>query len=197
MKDMINMVLVLTVLALVSGGALAKVQQMTEPLIKKNQLEFVKGPALREILSDAENNPIEDRFSLVDGEKEVDVFVGQLDGAYKIVAIESSGKGYAGDVGLFVAVDLETDKVYGVGVTTHSETAGLGSKAKDDPNFAAQFKELDIDKAFVVSGDGQKINAIGGATITSKAVCAAATQAGEMYLRLKPQFSDKLKELAQ
>jgi Na+-translocating ferredoxin:NAD+ oxidoreductase RnfG subunit len=34
-----------------------------------------------------------------------------------------------------------------------------------------------------------------GATITSRAVCTAATEALDVYKNLKPQISDKLEEM--
>jgi electron transport complex protein RnfG len=195
MREMIKMVIVLTILSTVSGGLLAYVKVGTKDRIDNQVLQLVKGPAIRAILEGASNDPIADRFSLPDGEQEVDVFVGKFDGQPKTVVLEAFGKGYGGDVGLMVAVDVTQDQIYGVGVTTHSETAGLGSRAKDDPAFAAQFKGQPIDKPVQVTGDGGGINALSGATITSRAVCAAATEATQIYQRLKPQIEDKLKSL--
>jgi electron transport complex protein RnfG len=44
-----------------------------------------------------------------------------------------------------------------------------------------------------VTADGGSINALSGATITSRAVSAAATEAEKIYAKLKPQIDDKLK----
>ena len=45
----------------------------------------------------------------------------------KGLALESSSsKGYKGDIGLIVAIDVKADKLMGLGVTTHNETPGLG-----------------------------------------------------------------------
>jgi electron transport complex protein RnfG len=195
MREMIKMVLVLTILSTVSGGLLAYVKVGTKDRIDNQVLQLVKGPAIRSILKDASNDPIADRFSLPDGEVEVDFFVGKFDGQPKTVVLEGFGKGYGGDMGLMVAVDVTQDQIYGVEVTTHSETAGLGSRAKDDPAFAAQFKGQPLDKPVQVTGDGGSINALSGATITSRAVCAAASEATQIYQRLKPQIEDKLKSL--
>jgi electron transport complex protein RnfG len=93
-----------------------------------------------------------------------------------------------------VAVNTEKDKIVGVGVTTHSETPGLGARAKDDPGFVSQFKDMPIKETFKVTNDGGKVNALSGATITSRAVCAAASDAGMIYKKLKPQLTEKLKE---
>ncbi|MDH3566827.1 MAG: FMN-binding protein, partial [Desulfobacteraceae bacterium] len=69
-----------------------------------------------------------------------------------------------------------------------------GAMAKDNPAFVSQFKGLPIAETFKVTNDGGKVNAMSGATITSRAVCAAATQTGSIYKKLKPQLEEKLKE---
>ena len=42
------------------------------------------------------------------------------------VAFESSGGGFGGDIGVIVAVNVETDEIVGIAVTTHTETPGVG-----------------------------------------------------------------------
>ena len=93
-----------------------------------------------------------------------------------------------------VGIDVKDDKLLGVGVTTHGETPGMGAKAKSDPNFVAQYKGLSIEKPIKVTQDGGSINAISGATITSRAVSAATTEAGEIYQKLKPQLEEQIKQ---
>jgi electron transport complex protein RnfG len=194
MRELIKMVIVLTVLSAFSGGLLAGLRISTAAQIENQQLKFVKGPAIKQILEGAANDPIIDRFKIADGDIDHSFFVGKFNGKAKTVAFESFGKGYGGDVGLMVGVDLENDKIIGVGVTTHSETPGLGANAKDDPAFVSQFKGFTITDPAKVTTDGGKINAMSGATITSRAVCSAATNAGKIYQKLKPQISEKLKE---
>ena len=66
MRDMIKMVVVLTVLAAFSGGLLAALRDATKDKIELQQLTFVKGPAIKSIFKDASNDPIaEDRKSVV------------------------------------------------------------------------------------------------------------------------------------
>ena len=197
MGEMIKMIVVLTFLSSFSGGLLAYVKENTEKRIENQVLQLVKGPTIKGIFKDAENDPMTDRFTIERDKQKLTFFVAKIDGKAQTVAFESSGKGYGGDVGLMVAVDVSTDKIYGVGVTTHSETAGLGSRAKDDPSFATQFAGQPILETIQVAGDGGKINALSGATITSRAVCAAASQAGETYKRLKPEIEEKLKSITQ
>ncbi|MGA8282796.1 MAG: RnfABCDGE type electron transport complex subunit G [Desulfobacterales bacterium] len=193
MREMIQMVVVLTVLSFVSGGLLAYVKDGTKDKIEVQQLTFVKGPAIKAILKGATNDPIKDRFKLKDGDTEQSFFVGVFDGKPDTVAFESSGKGFGGDLGLMVGVNLEDDKIVGVGVTTHSETPGVGSRAKTDPTFVAQFPGQPIAETFKVKADGGQVDALSGATVTSRGVSAALTEAGKIYEKLKPQIADKAK----
>ncbi len=95
-----------------------------------------------------------------------------------------------------VGVNIEDDNIIGAGVTTHNETPGVGSRAKSDPGFAAQFKGLSIKDTFKVKTDGGQVDAVSGATVTSRGVTVAATEAGKIYKKLKPQIAKKLKEFA-
>lgn len=191
MRDVIRMIVVLAVLSAVSGGLLAAVKSNTAEKIEYQQLTFVKGPAIKEILQGATNDPIVDRFKLTDGEVERSFFVGMFDGKPKGVVFETAGKGFGGDVNLMVGVDLETDTLLGIGVTVHSETPGLGSRAKDDPSFRAQFKGLSFTEPFKVKSDGGQIDAVSGATVTSRGVCAGITDSEGFYKKLKPQIIEQ------
>jgi electron transport complex protein RnfG len=194
MREMIKMLVVLTILATLSGGLLAAIRDNTKDRIENQVLEFVKGPAIRSILEGATNDPIVDRFQMKDGDVERTFFVGVLDGEPRAVTFETSGKGYGGDVGLMVGIDIKDTKIIGVGVTTHAETPGMGAKAQTDPSFVAQFRGLPLDQTANVTGDGGSINAISGATITSRAVCSATNDALKIFENLKPQLTEKLKE---
>jgi len=194
MREMIKMVVVLTILSSFSGGLLAAVRNNTKDKIELQQLTFVKGPAIMSILEGASNDPIVDRFKIEHEGGIASFYVGVIDGKTDKVAFESAGKGFGGDLGLMVGVDIKDDKIIGVGVTTHSETPGIGSKAKTDPSFTNQFKGMALMDKFQVKTDGGQVDAITGATITSRGVAFGVTQAGALYKSLKPQIEAKLKE---
>ena len=194
MREMIKMLIVLTILATLSGGLLAAIRDTTKDRIQNQVLEFVQGPAIRSILEGATNDPIKDRFQLKVDDVEHTFFVGVIDGEPRVVTFETSGKGYGGDVGLMVGIDVPNNQIMGVGVTTHAETPGMGAKAKTDPSFVAQFSELPIEEPVNVTSDGGSINAISGATITSRAITSATNDALKIYEKIKPQLADKLKE---
>jgi electron transport complex protein RnfG len=196
MKEIVRMIVVLSLISFASGGLLAALREGTQERIDQQVLEFVKGPSIRTVLAGAANDPVATRFQLSDGDKARTFFVGVLDGEAKGVALEGvSPKGYKGDVALIAAIDARTGKLIGIDVTTHNETPGLGAKAKTDPKFTAQFKGLPAAGPVKVTQDGGSINAISGATITSRAVCDAVAAAAGAYEKLKPQIADKLKDV--
>ncbi len=84
----------------------------------------------------------------------------------------ANAKGYGGTVAVMVGLDNE-GIITGIEILSHSETPGLGANAtKDDfkGRFFGKSGELTVDKT---SNDGQNIQAITAATITSKAVTGA------------------------
>jgi len=193
MRDIVRMIVILAVLAACSGGLLAAVKAGTAEKIEYQQLKFVKGPAIKEILQGASNDPLVDRFKVKDGDIERSVYVGVLDGKAKAVAFEAAGKGFGGDIGVMVGVNLETDALLGIGITTHAETPGLGSRAKTDPAFRGQFKGMPILTPFKVKTDGGQVDAVSGATVTSRGVCAGITESSGFYTKLKPQIIEQAK----
>ncbi len=88
----------------------------------------------------------------------------------------SGAKGYGGTVGVMVGVDKD-GVITGIEILSHSETPGLGANATGEAfksRFSGKSGELTVDKN---SNDGQNIQAITAATITSKAVVGAVNAA--------------------
>jgi len=193
MRKILRLFVTVAVFSCFSGALLAAVKSGTEARIEYQQLKFVKGPVLQEIMAGSTNDPLADRFKIQDGNEERSIFVGVFDGKRNTVAFETFGKGYGGDIGVMVAVNVENDKIVGVGVTTHSETPGLGARVKTESDFTAQFKGLSIEQPYKVRGDGGNIDAVSGATFSSRGVCNAVNSAEEIYQRLKPQIVEKVK----
>ncbi len=193
MREMISMVVVLTVMTAVSGGLLAAVKSGTELRIEEQVLKFQKAPAIESIFTDVTNNPLAERFNIETEGTKLQVFPAKLSDGGTAIAFETKGKGgYGGDVGLMVGINTDTDQIIAVRVTTHSETPGLGAKAKDDPAFVSQYDGKSMDDGFGLKADNGSIDAMSGATITSRAVTLAAIQAQELYKKLKPEI---LKEI--
>jgi len=193
MREMMNMIVVLTVLTTFSGGLLAAVKSKTEVQIENQVLKFQKAPAIKGIFPEVTNDPLAERFTVKGDNIELQVFPGKLPDGSKAVAFETKGSGFGGPVGLMVGIRLDTDSIVDVRVTTHSETPGIGSRAKENLSFVSQFSGKGLDTNFAVKAEGGAIDAMSGATVTSKAVSLAATQAKEIYQKLKPEIVKQMK----
>ena len=86
---------------------------------------------------------------------------------------------------MMVGVDKEGN-VLGIDIISHSETAGLGAVADAATPAGVSFREQFAGKAGSVSvtKDGGEIEAITGATITSRAVCDGVNAALEVVEKM-------------
>lgn len=90
-------------------------------------------------------------------------------------------KGYGGEVSIMIGVN-DKGAVTGVDIGDNKETPGLGTKAKDQ-EFKGQYLNKKFNIINVVKRKAQKddeIQAISGATITSKAVSKGVEQASRL-----------------
>lgn len=104
-------------------------------------------------------------------------------------AIPSSYKGYGGDIEIMVGIST-AGEVTGVEILTCDETPGLGANCTKE-SFTDMYKQpIPEGGAFSVvkdgtGGEGGRIDALTGATITSNAVTNAVNQAVTVYETLK------------
>lgn len=95
----------------------------------------------------------------------------------------AGAKGYGGTVSVMVGLDKE-GTILGIEILSHSETPGLGANAvKPDfkDRFAGKSGELTVNKT---SNDGQNVQAITAATITSKAVVSAVNTITDAFAQI-------------
>ena len=100
-------------------------------------------------------------------------------------AVEVTPGGFDNTITMMVGVDTE-GKVMGISIISHTETAGLGAVAAAGTPAGEAFRGGFVGKSGSVSvtKDGGEINAITGATITSRAVCAGVNAALECVAQI-------------
>ena len=93
-------------------------------------------------------------------------------------AVKVAPAGFNGAVTMMVGVDFEGN-VLGISVINHSETAGLGAVAAADTSAGETFREqfFGMSGSLSVTKDGGTVEAITGATVTSRAVCQGVNAA--------------------
>jgi electron transport complex protein RnfG len=192
MKALWKDALILTAITLVSGVSLGLVHEITAGPIATAEYN-AQQEAYKAVFEDADK--FED-YSDFDADEAQSVLEkadlaedAQIDGVE--VAEDSSGKtlgyvinvtdhnGYGGDVSFSLGIKND-GTLNGISFTTLNETAGLGQKAKE-PKFSSQFTDKKVSGTLEVvkttpSSDNQ-IEAISGATITSRAVTGGANAA--------------------
>ena len=189
------MIVVLAAITGVSGLVLAGVNQGTKDQRKKQLLQFVQGPAISEVLAGSENQPLDDVRELEVAAAEegqgavsvVDIFPAYKSDELWAVAFEWTGKGYGGDIGVIVGIDVAAEKLLGIGITAHKETPGLGARIREE-GFRSGFAGLGLSGAAEVKADGGEVDAISGATVSSRGVCEAVTEAFEFYRKNKEEI---------
>ena len=93
-------------------------------------------------------------------------------------AVEVTPAGFNGTVTMMVGVD-NAGQVLGISIVNHTETAGLGAEAASEGAAGTAFRSqfAGMSGSVSVSKDGGQVDALTGATITSRAVCAGVNAA--------------------
>lgn len=170
--EMVRLTVTLLAIAAVCALCLSLVNALTAPVIRQIREEKVK-EAMAEVL------PAEHYLELPYlSEGDIVKTIHQADDKGFVVEVEPSG--FGGGISMMVGVDNE-GTCTGVSIVKMSETAGLGAKASKQ-DFRDQFVGQGADVR--VKKDGGRIDALTGATITSRAVAsgvAAAIEAVKGY----------------
>lgn len=164
----VAMNLVLT--CLVSGCIIGAVAFITVPTAHE-KAEQMKQESMKTLVPDA------DKFVEVQGEK--DRFIAEKGGQKIAYIIPTAPKGYGGPIKLLTAVSTD-GTVLDYTVLEANETPGLGDKGAKSP-FKDQFKGKKLDNLVVTKEHGvkDKIQAMTGATISSRAFTAGVKEAVE------------------
>ena len=183
-SSLTNMLLSLTLIALVAAGLLAGVYTLTKAPIDKAKAEKQAAAKLA-VLPEMAGLTVSEEAEQVDGMAIYKAYAGEeLVGA----AVETHENGFGGNFKMMVGFDKE-GTITGYQVLEHQETPGLGSKMdewfKTDKN-RQNVVGLNPGKCkFEVSKDGGDVDAITAATISSRAFLLAVTKAYNAYLSNK------------
>ena len=174
MKKILQLVAALTVISAICAAVLALVNSKTKDLIASLTAEKTANAAKAVLPADVKTT--ETRPD--PGNADLKVTVGYADEAKtKVIGYAAPGmssKGYGGEIRLMVGLTAER-KVISYRTLAANETPGLGAKL-GDAEFSKQFGGKD-GPSLKVKKDGGEIDAITGATITSRAVCEAIADA--------------------
>ena len=160
-----RIVICLTVICVAVAALLGVVDHLTREKIKANEAAEKK-EAIISIFGEG----IEAINVTKDG-ADNELYLIVKDGKAFGYCAEITATGFGGDIKMMVGVDGEK-KVCGTYIVTMSETPGLGARAKEEPWFLEQFTGK---SGTIEVGNG--VDALSGATITSKAVAKGVNDA--------------------
>ena len=175
MAKIIKLSFILLIITLVTGILLGGVYTMTlEPI--RVAKESAKMEALAATLPGAAD------FKTIDikGDPGIikEINEGSANGELIGYNFTVTPKGYAGPVEVVVGINRD-GQLMGIKVLNHKETPGLGAKSTE-PAFSGQFKDKKADELTVTKtspSNDNEIQAISGATITSRAVASGVNAA--------------------
>ena len=181
-KDIAVPAAALFVICLVASVLLALTNNVTAPKIKENSKQS-ELDSLSQVMGEVNGVKAESYGDEETNEKFGVTYRTALDKDKNVIGyvFTTASKGYGGDVRCMVGYDLE-GKVVGFTVLDCSgETPGLGQNSKTDTfmsRFIGKSGVLEVNKN---SNDGQNIQAITAATITSTAVVKAVNNATQAF----------------
>ncbi len=174
-NEILSLTLKLLLISAIIAVMLAAVNMVTKPIIAgNNQKTFEK--AMGEVLPDAkgfEKIEIESFAAEISGVVVNSLYKGS-DGGFVVEVVCSEG--YGGDIRVMVGITDEL-KVKKAKIMAMSETPGLGAKTGED-GFINQFNNMQKGIEVVKNSPKEnQIQAVSGATISSKAVTKAVNTA--------------------
>jgi len=185
-SSLLNMVLVLTGVAVIMGGVLAYVNHLTEgPIAQQKEKALADGIKTVMACNDlvvAKTDEVKQNDAKGKEQTYTIYQIHDAQGKDLGAAVESATMGFGGDLKVLVGFDTE-GKILGYTLLEHAETPGLGAKA--DKWFQKGQKGDIIGKdpkePLTVSKDGGQVDAITASTITSRAFLLAVNNAYKAY----------------
>jgi electron transport complex protein RnfG len=174
-SNIFKIALNLILTCLVSGCIIGVVFFVTGPTASA-KAEQMKQESMKALVPEAET------FKEIEGKK--DTFLAQKGGQTIAYVIPSEPKGYGGPIKMLVAV-AKDGSVMDFTILEANETPGLGDNAAKPP-FRGQFKGKKLENLEVVKvpSDTKHIQAMTGATISSRAVTLGVKNAVEAAAQL-------------
>lgn len=188
--DITKIALRLIVIYLIGGLLLAFLYSKVSPVVYIKQKEE-KEATLKKMLPDAER--IEELGTWKPYGKSAGFYIAKKADEDIGYIAEGFGKGYSSYINVLVSVDKDFT-IKKVAVLRHAETPGLGDEIEKD-YFLNQFKDKTVESLVLIKAETEeKIQAITGVTISSRAVTEdGVKKAVEM---LMDKFSEGVKEVS-
>jgi electron transport complex protein RnfG len=187
-----TLVFALALAGFISGLGIIAVYEATLPTIKANKARELREAVFKVLPGVERMQKLRydgNRLTVIHGEGGDDdtIYAGyDAEGRFIGYAIPSAGPGFQDTISLLYGYLPDKRRVVGMEILDSRETPGLGDKIYKDADFVANFDDLAVDPAIVAVKKGTKsapneIDAITGATISSKAVVRIINEGRERW----------------
>jgi len=208
-----KMILSLGIISMLSGFLVVFVFHLTLKPIEKNKRELIEKSVFRVVPEgEIRRNFFVTANELLTKKQDGSIpiyAVYDKKGELKGIAAEAAAQGYADMIRLLYGYNPSCQCITGISVIKMAETPGLGDKIIKDENFLKNFIALDaklnpegksLKNAIVTVNSGNKtelwqIDAISGATVSSKAVGKALNDSAQILLPMLQAHIDKLSSI--
>ena len=195
MSEITRMVVVLSLIAGVCSAALTSANYLLDPYVNKQTDYYVRGPALERLFDRPADEVLNNKVVIVDEMGDVPVFFIKDGDDVSRLAVEAVGKGgNGGDLIIMVGIDLINSRLTGMEAVSHSETPGLGARI-EEPGFRRQWQGLPLDQPVAITADGGTIDAISGASTTSRAAAGGTNVVLDFVRDNKDEILAEIAEL--
>lgn len=188
MANQIKLVLVLTLICAIAAGILSYVDSFTAPIITKRAEETLQ-QSLSQSLPGADRFEIDTKALASIKTKTpniTDVYRGFSGNTPHGMVLLIGSPGYSSTLRMMVGINGSGELERAI-VLSQSETPGLGTKVVETTFIDQEaIREAKIGEPLTVSKDGGSVQAITGATITSRAAVRGINEAMEAYKILNP-----------
>jgi electron transport complex protein RnfG len=194
----LRLIATLAIAGLISGVAIIGIFEATKGTIAANKARELKEAVFKVLPGVAKmQRMIFKNDELIAASKQVKgelpIYGGYDDqGKFVGYAIPGEGAGFQDTIKILYGYQSDTRKVVGMEVLDSRETPGLGDKIYKDASFVANFDDLAIEPEIVAVKKGKKsapneVDAITGATISSKAIVKIINQTNQIWLSNLPE----------
>ncbi len=192
----IRLVASLAIAGFLAGIIIISVYLATLPTITANKARELREAVFKVLPGVTRMQPLHLEGELLvagKGDEEHTIFGGyDKDGKFIGFAIPNAGPGFQDTISLLYGYDHREKKVVGMQILESRETPGLGDKIYKDPAFVANFDSLSVEPTIVTVKKGTRskpneVDAITGATISSKAVVRIINEANVRWQKLLPR----------
>ena len=162
-KYVARLAITLLLITAVVAAALAGINSLTAPVIAQLKAEKIQNAIEQVLPGGGESVAFDDNSGWVSS-------VYQSETGYAVEVTPTTG--FNGAITMMVGIDND-GKVLGISVVSQTETAGLGAVAAAKTSAGETFRGqyVGLSGSVSVTKDGGEVEAITGATITSRAIC--------------------------